>query len=311
VEPNAQRVFEPPHVTDVFSTLKPLWRGPRDRAMFFGSPFGNSAAAGVWRATRTPDGPCTHQFTQNNRTVTVRAWGPGAGWIVDRAPVIIGANDDDGDFFIDPTKHELLNRTWRANLGARASCTFNVWELLFRVILEQKVTGKEAIDSYSRLLRNLGEPAPTSDGPALTLPPDPHRVAETPHHVFMAANVERKRADTIRAAASYAHRLNEAASISLDEAYRRLRALPGIGEWTINEVGVVALGDGDAVSVGDYHLKNWVSWALAGEPRGTDERMVELLEPYRPHRARMMRVIGMAGMKAPQYGPRITIQQRW
>jgi 3-methyladenine DNA glycosylase/8-oxoguanine DNA glycosylase len=90
-----------------------------------------------------------------------------------------------------------------------------------------------------------------------------------------------------------------------------LRAIPGIGEWTLNEVGVVALGDGDAVSVGDYHLKNWVAWALAGQPRGTDEQMVELLEPYRPYRARMMRIIGLSGLKAPRYGPRLTIQKRW
>jgi 3-methyladenine DNA glycosylase/8-oxoguanine DNA glycosylase len=63
--------------------------------------------------------------------------------------------------------------------------------------------------------------------------------------------------------------------------------------------------------VGDYHLKNHVAWVLAGEVRGSDERMVELLEPYRPHRARMMRVIELSGITAPRFGPRLTIQQRW
>ncbi len=186
-----------------------------------------------------------------------------------------------------------------------------VWETLFRVILEQKVTGKEAASSYRTLVRNLGQPAPPAPGPKLTLVPDPSVVADTPHHVFMAANVERKRADTIRRAASYAHRIEEAAAISLAEAYRRLLAIPGIGEWTVNEVGAIALGDCDALSVGDYHVKNHVAWALAGEPRATDERMVELLEPYRPHRARMVRIIKMSGMQPPKYGPRLTIQKRW
>ena len=41
-----------------------------------------------------------------------------------------------------------------------------------------------------------------------------------------------------------------------------------------------AMGDPDAVAVGDFHLKNLVSTALAGEPRGTDQRMLELLAPY-------------------------------
>ncbi len=272
---------------------------------------GRTASEGVWRATHTPEGPCTQHLVQVGQEITFQAWGPGAVWSADRAPLLVGANDDDGDFSIDRSTYDLLYRTWRQHIGVRTPCTLAVWELLFRVILEQKVTGQEARESYSSLLKVLGEPAPPAPGPPLTLPPDPGLVANTPHHVFMAANVERKRADTIRQAASYAHRLDEAASISLDETYRRLRAIPGIGEWTINEVGVLALGDGDAVSVGDYHLKNWVSWALAGEPRGSDERMVELLEPYRPYRARMMRIIGLSGLKAPRYGPRITIQKRW
>ena len=92
---------------------------------------------------------------------------------------------------------------------------------------------------------------------------------------------------------------------------RRLQALPGLGVWSANEVAAVALGDADAVSVGDYHIKNWVSWALAGEPRGTDERMVELLEPYRPHRGRAVRLIMASGVSPPKYGPRLTIQRRW
>jgi 3-methyladenine DNA glycosylase/8-oxoguanine DNA glycosylase len=305
--PDVVRTFTPPHVTDVRLTLKSMWRGRRDSTMFVG----RNANEGVWRATRTPEGPCTQHVSQQGQQILSRAWGPGSDWVTDRAPVLVGANDDDGDFHIDRSLHEQLHHTWRRYEGVRVPCTFAVWEILFRVILEQKVTGKEAIDSYRDLLRHFAEPAPTSDGPALNLPPNPKLVAGTPHHVFMRANVERKRADTIRRAADYAHALDAAASISLTESYRRLRALPGIGEWTINEVGVIALGDSDAVSVGDYHLKNNVAWALAGEERGSDERMVELLEPYRPYRARMMRIIELSGLAAPRYGPRLTIQQRW
>ncbi len=302
------RTFRPPHVTDVMATLRPMWRGRSDGTM----RFGRTPTEGVWRATTTPDGVATQHITQVADVITSTAWGPGAGWLTDRAPVLVGADDDDGDFSIDRTKHELLYRTWRAKLGVRTPCTQAVWETLFRVILEQKVTGLEAGQSLSALQKALSVSAPRpSHGPPLVLPPNAQVVAGTPHHVFMAANVERKRADTIRQAASYAHRLDEAAAISIPEACRRLGSIPGIGVWTINEVAVIALGDGDAVSVGDYHLKNWVSWALAGEPRGTDERMVELLEPYRPHRARMMRIIGSSGLGAPKYGPRITIQKRW
>ena len=64
------------------------------------------------------------------------------------------------------------------------------------------------------------------------------------------------------------------------------------------------------MSVGDFHLKHLVSWALAREPRGTDERMLELLAPYQPHRGRVIRLLELGAPGAPRYGPRMTIR-RW
>ena len=43
---------------------------------------------------------------------------------------------------------------------------------------------------------------------------------------------------------------------------QRLRSIAGVGAWTSAEVRRVALGDADAVSVGDYHLPNMVAWTL-------------------------------------------------
>ena len=94
--------------------------------------------------------------------------------------------------------------------------------------------------------------------------------------------------------------------LPLPEAYGRLTAVPGIGPWTAAEVGVRALGDPDAVSVGDFHLPNLVAYALAGEPRGDDARMLELLEPYRGQRARVMRLLELSGIRPPRYGPRLS-----
>ena len=67
-------------------------------------------------------------------------------------------------------------------------------------------------------------------------------------------------------------------------------------------------GDADAVPVGDYHVKNMVAWALAGEPRGTDERMLDLLEPYAGQRGRVVMLLGRDGHAAPKFGPRQRIQ---
>ena len=69
------------------------------------------------------------------------------------------------------------------------------------------------------------------------------------------------------------------------------------------------MGDADAVPVGDFHIPNMVCWALAGEARGDDARMLELLEPYRGQRARVVRLIKHAGVTAPKYGPRLAPQR--
>jgi 3-methyladenine DNA glycosylase/8-oxoguanine DNA glycosylase len=66
-----------------------------------------------------------------------------------------------------------------------------------------------------------------------------------------------------------------------------------------------ALGDPDAVSVGDAHLSHVVGFALAGRPRGTDEEMLELLAPWAGHRARVVRLLEGAGIGPPRYGPRV------
>ena len=87
-------------------------------------------------------------------------------------------------------------------------------------------------------------------------------------------------------------------------AYRRLQAFPGVGAWTAAKVALVALGDPDAVPVGDYHLPHAVGYALDGTVRSTDERMLELLDPYRGHRARVIRLLTISGIGAPRFGPK-------
>ena len=55
--------------------------------------------------------------------------------------------------------------------------------------------------------------------------------------------------------------------------------------------------------VGDFHLAAVVGWALIGKPVD-DDGMLELLEPWRGHRHRVMRLIESSGFVKPRFGPR-------
>jgi 3-methyladenine DNA glycosylase/8-oxoguanine DNA glycosylase len=285
------RTFRPRFPVDLRLTLGPVRRGGVDPTMRLGPD-------GAWRATRTPDGPGAEHVVVRGDEVTVRAWGPGAAWLVEHAPRLVGADDDDSSFV---AHHPLVADLRRRLPGLRMPRTDAVVEALVPSVLEQKVIGMQARRSYADLVRRLGEPAPGPAGDAgLRVPPPPEVWARTPSWTFHRCNVERKRADTVRVACSVARRL--------EATPERMTALPGIGPWTAAEVALVARGDADAVSLGDIHLPHQVSWALAGEPRGDDERMLELLEPYRGHRARVLRLLAAAGIAAPRYGPRMPLQ---
>ena len=258
----------------------------------------------AWRASWTPDGPSTAFFELKPGTLRVHAWGPGAAWAVETAPALLGLDDRPESF---RPRHALLFEIHRRHPGLRLGRTQAVFEAIVPTVLEQKVPSVEARAAYAALVRALGDPAPGSAG--LTLPPTPRRLLQTPYWTFHRYGIERRKADVIRNAAAVAPRLEELARGGADEARRRLLGIPGIGPWSAAEVTAVALGDRDAVSPGDYNLPHVVSWALAGEPRGSDARMLQLLEPYRGHRARVIRLLAAAGITAPRFGPRMALRR--
>ena len=92
------------------------------------------------------------------------------------------------------------------------------------------------------------------------------------------------------------------------QAWDRITAIAGVGPWTAANVLQITHGDADAVVVGDDNLPHLVAWNLAGEPRGDDDRMLELLEPYRGHRARAVRYLKSGGTSPPRYGPRLPVR---
>jgi 3-methyladenine DNA glycosylase/8-oxoguanine DNA glycosylase len=278
---------------DLAGTLFPLRRGTGDPTM-------RIEGRGAWRAARTPDGPATVRLQHGDGRVVATAWGEGAEWALDRAPGVIGAEDDLSAF--EP-RDDVMARVWKEHRGVRLTRALDVVRTLVAAVLEQKVVGLEARRAWRRMTAAVSEPAPGEGG--LLLPPDPSRVAELPYFRFHPWGVERRRAEVVRAICARAASLETLSEVPLEDARHRLEAMPGVGPWTSAEVMRLSFGDPDAISVGDYHVPNIVTWALAGEPRGADERMLELLEPYRGQRGRVQLLLEASHISPPAFGPRM------
>lgn len=234
---------------------------------------------------------------------TCEAWGPGARWALANAPGLLGAHDDLTGF--EPERHRVVARCAHRLPGLRMIRTGQVQDLLVPTILGQKVTGLEAIRAWLYMIRRWGQPAP---GPGdLRLPPPSAVLADMAYHDLHRAGVERTRAVTVIEACRRIDRLQEAASMSRDDARRRLTAVKGLGPWTAGIIERVVFGDADAVEVGDYHLPNVIAWNLAGQARADDARMLELLAPFAPHRGRVLRLVEVAGSGAPRRGARMSV----
>jgi 3-methyladenine DNA glycosylase/8-oxoguanine DNA glycosylase len=280
---------------DLGRTLAPLARGR-------GDPTIRLAPDHVWWATRTPDGPASLHLRHAAGRLVAEAHGPGADVLLDRVPTMLGVPVASIDL---PAHHPLVTRLARRFPGVRVPRTEAVMDALVPAILEQKVTGDEARRAWRGLVAAHGEAAPGPSAWGLRLPPAPATLARLPYYAFHPFGVEQRRADTVRRVAARAAWLEAVVDLEPPVAQERLLAVPGIGPWTAAEVAVRALGDPDAVSVGDFHLPNLVAFALAGEARADDARMLELLEPYRGQRGRVVRLLETSGVEAPRRGPRM------
>lgn len=295
-EPAArEREWDATRPVDLRSTLGHLRRGTGDPTHRF------DEAGRFWWAAATPEGDGTMAVSAAGTRVTATAWGPGAEWLLHQLPELLGDGDDWSGLDVSsvPTLHEVRRR----RPGMRLARTGLVLAELVPAILEQKVTGIEARRAWRYLVHRFGTPAP---GPlaGLRVAPTASVLLQIPTWDWHRAGVDGKRTRAIRAAASVARRVEECAGMTCAEATRRLQLVPGIGVWTAAETTQRALGDPDAVSVGDYHLPNMVAHVLTGRARGDDELMLELLAPWAGQRQRVMRLIEATGLTAPKFGPR-------
>lgn len=256
----------------------------------------------IWRTTRMPTGPTTIRLRQiAPRDVDARAWGPGAIEVLDRLESWL----PDNTFAVPDNAHPHVIDSHRRFPGLRTMAMGRVCEALIPAIIEQKVLGVDAFASWRRLLTRFGSPAPGPTPLPMHVVPTAQEWAAIASWDWHLAGVDPQRYRTAQAAARAGDRLDAlAATGDVPAVYRALRSIPGVGAWTAAEVGGRALGDADAVAWGDYHLANLVGVALTGD-RVTHDEVPALLEPYRPHRGYVVRLLQLSPfVHVERRGPR-------
>jgi 3-methyladenine DNA glycosylase/8-oxoguanine DNA glycosylase len=327
--PGTERDWLVPFPLDVRLTLSVHARGPGDPT------YRTDPGGAVWRTSLTPDGPATVRLTARRPAaggtqILARAWGPGAEWLLDHVPALLGFADDPPGL---AAHHAIIRELVVRYEAMRVGRSGRLFEALVPAVLEQKVVTLEAHRAWRYLVSKHGEPAPGPVPNGMAVCPAARTWARIPSWDWHRAGVEGVRARTIITAAEVARRLEESldadcsagskhggsaeskaagskagGSAGSAETDRRLRSLPGIGPWTSAEIRQRAAGDPDAVSVGDYHLPNVVGWTLARRDRTDDAGMLELLAPYAGQRYRVTRLIELGGSAPPRRGPRMSVR---
>ncbi|SDS04872.1 3-methyladenine DNA glycosylase/8-oxoguanine DNA glycosylase [Paraoerskovia marina] len=300
------------HVSDrplsLGDTLGLLARGPYD-------PVQRRLDGTVWRTALLPSGPVTTALVADGpRSAVVRAWGPGAEEAIHRVPTLLGELDDATTF----TPPAPVREAHHQHPGLRIPRTDEVAQAFVGAILDQRVTSIEAFGAWGRLVRRFGTPAPGPAPDGMRVAPAAADWARIPTWEWQQAGVDPGRARTVTSAMARAASLERLGSLPAAEAQERLTSLPGVGRWTASEVACRAWGDADVVPVGDFHVAYGVVHAFTGEhvPRPgpgvrttglapADAQMLELLEPSRPHRFRVLRLLALSGRgERPRRGPR-------
>lgn len=254
---------------------------------------------------RTPEGPVALAANRVGEELRVIADGAGSEWIEPHLPGLFGLEDDPSGF--DPGGR--LQRPARKIAGLRLPRLPVVSERLTQVVLQQLISFRDACRAWRLLIRRYGEEVPGSEG--LFHAPSMERLGRLAVHELMACEVPPKHARVVLQLAKQSAGIERLWNTgrdpaAIDRLSEYLLKQPGVGPWTVGYLRGAGLGDADAVVVGDYGHPHQVAYFFTGEEKGDDEQMLRLLEPYRPHRFRVLMLLILATPTPQRHGPKRT-----
>lgn len=258
----------------------------------------------VRRAEPGPHAPLVLEAEVVADRTHVAVWGPqgtsaeSADASLEAAVAWAGLRDDPSPLGEAVAGDPLLRGLLTAVGEVRLSALPRVGEALGRAVIAQLVQSAEAHRSTAQVAALAGQQAQGG----LRAWPAAVEIGSTPSWALRRCGVSGRGARALHAGAVDDARL-EGCRGDWSRLDARLRALPGVGAWTSGEVRL-ALGDPDAVSVGDYNLPSLVGHVLAGDRDADDAAMLELLAPFAGQRGRVVQLILVATARRLAQGPK-------
>jgi DNA-3-methyladenine glycosylase II len=204
---------------------------------------------------------------------------------VDRMRFALGVDSDLRPFHRRFARDPLLGPVIRRRPWLRPRRRPEPFEALAWAICEQLIESTRAAQIQRRLVRRYGRRSACG---RLLDAPDARRLADRSPAELEACGLSGKRAIAlVRAAREVA--AGRADLAQHEPAWRRLRAIPTIGSWTLEKLAFEGQGRDDQLPAGDLAYVKLVG-SLAGlGRRATEEEVREFFAPYAPY-------AGLAGL---------------
>ena len=179
-------------------------------------------------------------------------------------------------------KDVALTRLVAERPGLRVPGAWDGFELAIRAVLGQQISVAAAVRLAGRLVATYGETLTEPDRELTHVFPSPEALARAD---LTTLGMPRSRAAALSAvaAAVVADPDVLCASRGLDEAIRRLRSIPGVGEWTAQYIALRQLREPDAFPAADVGLVRALA-QLEGRRRSSRE-LAAHADRWRPWRA--------------------------
>jgi DNA-3-methyladenine glycosylase II len=183
----------------------------------------------------------------------------------------------------DPTMGALIERVGEIDIATRLrrrkeERPADAYGALLRAIVGQQLSTKAARTIYGRVCELFGGSTPT-----------PEQLLEASETDLRGAGLSGRKVEYIRDLAAHVIsgelELDRLGDLSDEEVIEEIVAVRGLGQWTAEMFLLFHLERPDVLSGGDLGIRKAIQIEYGLDEMPTPQRVVEIGEPWRPHRS--------------------------